>query len=897
MLRFFRRFFAKPSPPPPPGSIPQEYWVADLSSQKASCFLAEADERYQTSFSEGTVRLDLLRPGLFAWTEVQPYRYRDFSLDARLQLQPGKAADSAGFILRMTDAGSFVCILASDRGLRMDSFFNGEARTIVPWTPCPWISMEEGILLSIVARGSHYLVLVDGHFAIEAEDETTEAGTLAFAARSDETAGPGGAAIIHSLSIESRPIEVEVAFYRYSRLSGTGLEQRRRLARSLFANGDYLSALIHLKKLDEAVTSRERTKERPGKHKGGMSGTRPETLNTTQAGDKSGTRAGDAFLKAECYLRLEMYEDAEKAIETSLAINPALPEAVEERYNILYLRGRLADLREGLLADSPRTSTNPRLSNLLGHACFGLGFWQDSAASYAMAADLDPAMPIYALNAARAWERADDMSQAAAAWIQAAHGFFDQSAWEDAKACATRLKELKYNPAATESLEGRIAYGTGDFEAAEKVFARLARKKTIDAPSSYLYGLLLAKKGKRPAAITAFRTSVELDPSMALYHFRLAESLMMARAGQSLSSEPGRHSIAGKAAPPRGTTRDEVEQTLAKALELDPGFPWALNLAGQLAMECGTYEKAASCFSRAVTALPEVPEPAINLSATLAILKRYDEALLAVDGLARRYSSAANQGGNVLALCGRFEEAEAWYRRALALGRTAVPGLGTGTEAGMPRPDDLAEYRTNLAAVLMELDRLPEAQEELRQALQVRMDARSLCLMGDLACQFGDLPRAKAAYGSALELAPADSGVLQRVASLHLRKGRYQQARDTAEALAATNPEASEKLFASIRRASQEEIICDSCGLSWMVPKALPPVPRAMVRGELPEESPAGSCAVCGAVLCVACGKKQLVDGRFSCLKCGGKITLNDDRIRWIVRGFIHPDSKGTKLV
>ena len=164
--------------------------------------------------------------------------------------------------------------------------------------------------------------------------------------------------------------------------------------------------------------------------------------------------------------------------------------------------------------------------------------------------------------------------------------------------------------------------------------------------------------------------------------------------------------------------------------------------------------------------------------------------------------------------------------------------------------------------------------------------------MGDLAKPFGDLPRAEMAYTSALEHAPADPDILQRLAGLHLLRGHYQQASTIAEALAATEPEASEKIMAAVRRATQEELACDSCGFRWVVPKPLPPVPRAIVRGELPDESPAGSCSECGAVLCVACGKKQLVDGRFSCLQCGGKITLNDDRLRWIVRTYVNPNSK-----
>lgn len=881
MVRFFRRLFAKPAPPPPPGSIPELYWVADLSSQATSHLSPEADERYRTTFTDRSVRLELFRPGLFAWNEVKPYRYRDFSMDARIQLQPANPAGSAGFILRMADAGSFVCILASDQGLRMDVFFNGEPRTIVPWTPCPWILMEEGMLLSVVARGSHYLAFADGRFAFEAEDDTTEAGVLAFAARSGELTGSletavppqtAGMAILHSLSVESRPVEVEVAFYRYSHLAEADVEQRRRLSRSLFTNGDYLGALIHLKKLDGALASRKRLLQRAIDGAGGKSRVKSGISSFDQADGMATEQAGDAFLRAECYLRLEMYEDAQEAIESSLRLDPDRPEAREERYNLMYLRGRLVDLRTGLTVEPGMTSASPRLSNLLGHACFGLGAWSDAALAYGTAAQLDPAMPIYAMNAARAWEKAGDMSQAAAAWIQAAHGFFEQSAWEDARACASRLRELKYDPAATDSLEGRIAYGMGDYELAEKVFAKLARKKSIDAPASYLYGLLLAKKGKRPAATAAFRTSVELDPSEGLYHFRLAESLMIAK-----------------------DQVHEADEALAKAIELDPDFPWSYNLAGQLAMERGSHKEAAGYFFKAVAGLPEDPEPAMNLSAALAALGRHDEALHAVGKLAESHDCAANQGGNVLALCGRLDEAEAWYRKALALagaedrraGRRAGSRAGSSNESTSDGHGNTPEYRTNLAAVLIELGRLPEAQDELRHALESRMDARPLCLMGDIAQEFGDLPRAEAAYKSALGLAPGDPGILRRLAEYYLIRKRYQRAEEAAEALFDADPVTAERIRASIQQATREELSCDTCGRSWMVPKPLPPVARAIVRGELPDDSPAGSCADCGAVLCVACGKKLLVDGRFSCLKCGGKITLNDDRVRWIVRGFV----------
>ena len=370
LLQFLRRLFTKPVAPPPPGSIPERYWEADLSSQDSSCFIPELDERYRTQLSGNTLNLELLRPGIFAWTEAQPYRYRDFSLVGRIQLPSGSPADSAGFILRMADAGSFVCVLASARGLRMDVFFNGDPRTIVPWTPCPWISLDDGVVLSIVARDSRYLVFADSRFAFEAEDESTEAGILAFAARNE---GKPGSAVLHSLAIESRPVEVEVAFYHLMRLGASDTEQRRRLARSLFSNGDYLTALIHLKKLDEASIARERLLLRSGDTTRGNSEPGSETQDLASNAGRSEERVGDAFLRAECYLRLQMYEDAEKAILACLAMDPEHSEAQEERFNLLYIQGRLKELRDNLAAVPNKVAVNPRLSNLQAHAFFEIG--------------------------------------------------------------------------------------------------------------------------------------------------------------------------------------------------------------------------------------------------------------------------------------------------------------------------------------------------------------------------------------------------------------------------------------------------------------------------------------------------------------------------------------------
>jgi tetratricopeptide (TPR) repeat protein len=445
MIGIVRALFKKKPPPPPPGSVAQELWHTRFSRKNACGFSLEGDARYSVETGESSLRLCLKRKQLFAWTELKRYRYADASIEAELELaSPG----AAGLILRMADDNSFVYLLASSGGaLRMDAVFNGEPRPIVPWLRCPWLEAASSIVLTVVMRGGRYIVLANGRWAFEADDDTVEAGFLAFAAQAyehDDTTFS-----LKSLRIEARPLEVEVDFVRYGRVLARDAEQRRRLAEVLFQAGDYLPALIHARKLSES----------------------PQPA------------AGDIFLEAECLLRLDLRAEAAAALERCLALAPAMDEAREERYNLLYLNGDYLELRQELLADSGRLEGSPRLLNLLGHAQYNLGAWLPAAQAYGKAAAADPAMPIYALNAARSLDKAGMSVDAAGSWLQAALGFFEQSAWDDAAACSARLRELKYDAKALDSLDARLAYARGDTKGAEALLLNWLRKKPLTPPA------------------------------------------------------------------------------------------------------------------------------------------------------------------------------------------------------------------------------------------------------------------------------------------------------------------------------------------------------------------------------------------------------------------------------
>ncbi|HPE89909.1 MAG TPA: tetratricopeptide repeat protein [Spirochaetia bacterium] len=817
MFRFIGRLFRKAPPPPPPGSSPEECWRSDFGSSPGR-FVEADEERYALRLADGSLRLELRRGSLFAWADCGDYRYGDASIEAELRFGGPGPKRSAGLLLRKIDDASFLyALVSSDGEARLDLVFNGDPRPLVPWVACPWAAGAEDMVLSVVLRGTRIVVLVNGRFALEAEDDSLDLGGVAFGAQSYD--GPATVEL-RSLRVESRPVEAEADYLRFARVVAAAPDQRRRLAEGLFSLGYYVPALVQLRKI----------------------------------ADGPGPAAADRFLEAECLLRLELLEEAAAAVEACLALDPGMENAIEERYNLLYLRGDYVGLRDALTADRERLDRSPRLANLLGHARYNLGAWDEAAEAYAAAAAGDPGMPIYSRNRAAALEKTGDLVAASASWLTAARGFYDQGAWDDAEDCSRRLRELGYDAASLDSLDGLIAYGRGDEKSAAAALGKLWKRGKADAPASYVYGLIMAGSGKRSDAIKAFRRAAELEPGRAIYRYRLAESLFMA----------------GEACEPE----------LAAAIEAAPDDGWTLNLAGQAALRAGDSDRAIALFSRAKEALPDESAPAVNLSEAYTAVGRHEEAVSALGDWPASSAQAANRLGNAYAARGRLDEAAAAYAEAVAKA-SAAPRAATGTG---PIVDlDLPEYRVNLAAALIELGRLPDAEDALRRSLEERDDARAMYLMGDIAAEYGDSSRAELAYRAAVERDGGDIAARKRLAAHYLSRRRYDKAEAEARAVEAIDPAAAAELIAALREATVETLRCASCGRAWEAPKPVPAAPRSRLRGEPPDDSPAGSCPSCGKVFCVACRKDGLEDGRFTCPDCGERLNLNDDRVRWIV--------------
>jgi tetratricopeptide (TPR) repeat protein len=827
ILDFLKRLTSRVEAPEP-GSTVEELWEAELSGAGKGRFLAGPGPGYAARYEPGRLELELARPDLFAWTEAPLYRHVDLVLEGSFLLPKANFDTACGFLFRYADEGNFYAALVSSKGyFRLDAVFNGKPRPVVAWTeiPLPLEEREEGFSFSlrVIARGEHFTLCVNDHWAAEAADGTFRSGHLAFAAQrygASSGAEPPRFALLSCL-LESRPFEVEAQYYRWNRYILPDAAARRRLAETYFAMGEYLAAAVQIRKIE-----------------------RRRALD-----------ADECFLKAEVALRLELREEAEAALDACLAADAGRKDAAEEKANLLYIQGRNLELREALAALLPQMPGNARLLCLSGHARFALGDFAGAAADYRAAADLDPAQALFRMNEARAWDQAKRPAEAASAYFAAASLFYAQEADDDLELALNRLMALRPRREEVRTIRAKTLFRQGKREEATRLLAELARKGSRDSAVHYLLGIALTEKGERAKALGCFRRAIELEPDCALYAFRLAESLFLIQGAQGAA--------------------DEVAAAVARALELAPGDGWVLNLAGQAAAARSDPDEARRFFEAACAALPEAFEPALNLAELESREGRLEAAASRLAPFGER-AECRNAAGNAYARAAGGAEPERRDELLLAASRhyEAACSLAPGE----------ASYQANLAAAYFELERYSDAEERARRALDLGPEPRAYLIAGELALVFGDRARAEASFRVGLEASPRDGSLLFALGRLHLGLGRTKKAEELAKRLIPVDPDRARRLEAEILERNTERLECATCGRAWRVPRDLPAQSRSNIRAMPPDGAPAGACPRCGKAFCISCRKGDLVDMRFTCPDCGEFLKLSDNRLRYLVR-------------
>ncbi|GAB1483450.1 hypothetical protein MASR2M78_22660 [Treponema sp.] len=809
-------------------ALHEEKWVADFSNPRKSRFPDEDTESYQSTAGKDGLRLSLKKGSCLSWTEDPVYRYSDIALDCTIVFENPEIYAASGLIFRAPDTTSHYIALISTKGyFRLDAVFNGTPLPLIAWTELPGGARDTtSFRLRIIAHSDRISLIINEQWAGEVLDSTLVSGHIGFALVSYEDKGVS--ALLRSLRLESRSLEVEAAHLRWNALLRIQAETRLRLAETFAAMGQNLSALVQLKRAWK-IFDRERTQ-------------------------------AELLLAAKAALALSLIDEAEDYLERCIEIDPDSDDArssAAEKAKLLYMAGRYAELKEHAEEAISLFPEDATLRSLLGHAYWNLGSAEKAATAYdaGLALNKDG---IIAQNAAQAYEKMGEVEAAFERYLIAGRDFLSKEAYEDLAMVIPRLKSLKPQHPLPYALAGKYAFALEDWSGAEKelLAAELYRQAlskgeseaTEDAASHYLRALLLIRGGKRAAALPLLERACFLQKDYAPFYFRLSECLFLLH---------------------HDSEDEAMLSNLAQALRLDGEDGWIANFAAQIALSRGLLEEASLHLEKASASLPREAQVQANKAELLFLQGETDTALALLNSLDEdKEGILSTEQANILVRLGRYEEADALYQKALRSSK-----------------DDV-EYLQNRASCLIELGQYGEADELLARAFEIEPSVRTLELTAYVAVKKGELPRAEAACRVALELDPNDIGILSSLAWTYLSMSRWKSAEEVIsrlEKLAIKDTrlfDSARELRERLTDATSRLVNCASCTRSWRVLKDAPSAPPLRLVAEPPDDLPAGTCVRCGKTYCIGCLKAMVSDGRFTCPECGQNLKFYDEGLK-----------------
>ncbi len=799
---------------PEPDEIALEKWSTSFSLFKKRRFAEENRANFAAYYKGSTFHLRLKKKHLFAWALYGPYRYRNLTAEMNISISPENGHCSAGMMFRYMSEENYYYALISNQGrFRFDVVINGNPVCLIPWLDTG-IDPEAGeastslesYTLRVIIHNSSFSFYLNDVWIAELDDETIDAGYLAFCAQNyseNETA----AFSLTSMRLESRPVEVDIWFYRWTRFLPVPAQRRISLAQRLNGHGQHAAALVQLRK---AFRSAEPDLE-------------------------------GLFELAETYFSLEMYDEALKNIEECLRRDPGHQQARLEKANILYLQNRFIDTKTYLSDIIEEYETFSSAWNLLGNAAYALGNWSDAVAAYLRAIELEPEMPIFRLNAARAYDQTGDTEQAETHYAEAARCFFRQEAYDELPSLFERMKQIAPDNPVFRTVQGKVLFSEGRFQEAEEIFTGLIDEGRAESEIFFLEGLLKARADEHSAAVDFFNSAIGEQPDFYLYWLKKAESEYFS--GQ------------------------DPEASLEKARELQPEDGWVRNLSGLVYLEGGDLPAARRELEAAMRILPDEEEVKINLSELLFTQEGIEAAVQRLD---MEKGASRNQAGNLYARGGQLDDAIEHYRAAVQM-----------------EPDNPV-FRENLAAALWEAGLINEAEENLARLLENSPGSRAYEVIGQVAYEKGEYSRAVAAWKAALELDPGSDRLRLLCSRGLMHSGEIEQARTFAEGLMeGSEREGAKQVLDRIHGITHFSYSCDECGRQWWVPRDIPEQKQLKLVGEPPDEMPAGKCPVCGRVYCVGCASKHLKESRFVCPHCDTGLKLIDDGLKYLALHYV----------
>ncbi len=456
------------------------------------------------------------------------------------------------------------------------------------------------------------------------------------------------------------------------------------------------------------------------------------------------------------------------AAETAVRLRPDEAGARRLLGDLYHQTGREEDAKEALLAALDRQPDDALAQRLLGDVYTALGQADAAAQAYERALAL---VPESAAGDAAAEVQRGDVLVSAGRYAEAV------SAYEAARAA---------DPGRSAPLRGlgNAYFWQGEVEKAVEVYQAWAQIAPEDAEAPLLIGLAYAHAGQTEKAIPALERAAQLveaqetcDPAPMLVLAglywqqddleRAAETYKKALAIDPSNADV--HYILGSTYLLQDRW-DEAVPSLREAVDLRPDFVEALQALGQSYIASESWEEALATYEQLAALTPQDASVYLALGDAHSQLGHLEDAAAAYQQAVTAEASAVGYVllGLTKAQMGDSESAIAAYQQALALDPNhagAHQSLGLAYQMQGNPAEAAAAYRKaitlaetaplqiQLGTVLGRLGRSDEALAALERALALDPQAAEAHYqMGLIYANQGDLARAEAAYGAAIDL-------------------------------------------------------------------------------------------------------------------------------------------------
>lgn len=494
--------------------------IIDFSRKKKSPFSIKSETSYNAYQSGTSLELELKKTNCIAWTDIPGQEFEDQVIEAKIRINSGGGYAAAGIKFRIMDEDSYYIALVSSKGyFRLDVIQSNSPKALIAWTEVPDFKENE-INLKIIACDAYLIFLVNNKWIGEITDDSIIYGSIGFAAVSyEESDDPQGdndkyvcKAMLDYISIDTRFKVIDQYFMKWTNDVNINAEYRLRLAETFAVMGENSKSLDQIKRAwirrDKAV--------------------RDVAVDFEEVRTRK-----ELLLAARMSFRTGRFEEADKYMSAILEQWPDSSEgklAHAEKLKILFESGKFAELKEFALNITHKIDRDVDYYTIIAHCHWQLKEYAQSAEAWDKAFELNGENGVYAVNAANAYEFADNKNEALKRFITAAKIFLNQDNMPELAALMPKLSFLGEKNWEARALAGKWAFSIEDYEkcvaefdTAEKLRRTVKPKANPDPAVYYLWGLVYFIKGKKKTAVRMLEKAVELAPDYELFNEKLKE--------------------------------------------------------------------------------------------------------------------------------------------------------------------------------------------------------------------------------------------------------------------------------------------------------------------------------------------------------------------------------------